>query len=362
MTLDTMYEVRHKLCLKDTTRKQPENIHIDIPGLMMSRDAEENEDTSYQPIPSLNLENLGSDMMKLMDNPETETLMNQILGGPHNSRFLDSAESSLSSHMSQGSQASLNSNEQQQSKPSPFVSILPPIQQPAAASNPSMEVFLVNSIIRFRYDSELNNRRTGKEELLKIKFTGVEGNVTILLHTVDTINKKAHPYWLIGDNCINGMFVAKMPITKATNYECTCKATLKIPKRNEYQSSLQGRQREAESLSLFMKNDDYWTANQNMKECRDFRLSVEARYEVAGKLFHMHCITPPLSNAKEGKCFMIHRIMPYVSPASGIHKSEDYIIIVLTADSYIPKSVQVEFVDEEVGWSAMATRVNIIKN
>ncbi|XP_033735410.1 uncharacterized protein LOC117323958 isoform X2 [Pecten maximus] len=321
----------------------------------MSKDAVENEDTSYSALPSLNMENLPSDVMNFDDQ-----LMNQILGVEQNGMSLDSGDNSLSSHMSQASHGSLGSSVPQ---PSPFASILQPIHQPVI--NPSMEVALVNSIIRFRYDSELNNRRTGKEELLKIKFTGVEGNVKVLLHTVDTNNKKAHPYWLIGEKCSDGMFVATMPINSANNYECTCKATLKIPKRNEYQTSLQARHRKAMELNILnnnIKNEDYWTANKNMKECRDFRLYVEAQYEVAGNVYHMHCITHPLSNAKEGKCFMIHRIMPYVSPVSGINNCKDYIMIVLTADSYIPKAVEVEFVDEEVGWSAKAAKVNIIKN
>lgn len=321
----------------------------------MSKDAVENEDTSLI-IPSVNslgMENLPSDLMNLED----EQFVNQLLGVDLNSRSLDSGDSSHSSHMSQGSLGSSGP------QPSPFASILQHPPQPAAVEsvNPAMEVSLMNSIIRFRYDSELNNRRTGKEELLKIKFTGVEGNVQVLLHTVDTNNKKAHPYWLIGEKCSQGMYVATLPINRANNYECTCKATLKIPKRNEYQKSLEDRRRIALEQRIFNKdidNDDYWTANKNMKECRDFRLYVEAR----GNGFHMHCITPPLSNAKEGKCFMIHRIMPYAAPASGIQNSKDYIVIVLTADSYIPKAVEVEFVDENIGWSAKATKVNIIKN
>ncbi|XP_021363325.1 uncharacterized protein LOC110456732 isoform X2 [Mizuhopecten yessoensis] len=321
---------------------------------MNFKDPVENEDTS---VPSLNLEILPSDMMRLVDGPDADQLFHHIFGGGAN----DSNDSSHSSLMSQGSQGSLG-----RSQPSPFAPILSSIPQPVeAASNPTMEVSLINSIIRFRYDSELNNRRTGKEELLKIKFSGIEGNVTVFLHTVDTNNKKAHPYWLIGDKCSDGMFVATVPINKANNYECTCKATLKIPKRNEYQTSLQNRRRKALEMDFYnndMKNDDYWTANKNMKECRDFRLYVEAHYQVSGQLYHMHCITPPLSNAKEGKCFMIHRIMPYVSPASGIQNSKDYIMIVLTTDSYVPKAVEVEFVDEEIGWSAKASKVNIIKN
>ncbi|XP_061173161.1 uncharacterized protein LOC133182362 [Saccostrea echinata] len=229
----------------------------------------------------------------------------------------------------------------------------------------TMAVHIANRMTRFRYDTELNNRNIGKEELMSIKFINIDTEVFVRVHCVDPVNKKAHPYCLIGDKCKNGLYCEKFHPTVENKSTLSCKATIKIPKRGEYEDELKKRKQTMEKhLGLFseeMKKAGYWNTNKNVKECKCVALCVEAFYKTGQQMFMLHEITTGLLNAKEGRGFSVHTIRPFAHYCTGSRSQDENMLIVLTADSFIPKGIEIRFQDEE-GWYAKAEKPTIIKN
>lgn len=229
----------------------------------------------------------------------------------------------------------------------------------------TMEVVVTNKMTRFRYDTELNNRNIGKEELVSIKFLNIYTEVFVRIHVIDPSNKKAHPYCLIGDKCKNGLYVEKFLPTTENKCTLSCKATIKIPKRGEYEDELAKRKQAMEKFmgiySEDMKKAGYWNMNKNVKECKCVSLFVEAFYKVGKQTFMLSDTTHSLLNAKEGRSFSIHTIRPFAHSCLGSRSPNEYMLIVLTADSFIPKGIEVRFTDNE-GWNVKAEKPNVIKN
>lgn len=229
----------------------------------------------------------------------------------------------------------------------------------------TMEVVVTNKMTRFRYDTELNNRNIGKEELLSIKFLNIHTEVLVRIHVIDPSNKKAHPYCLIGDKCKSGLFVEKFIPSPENKCTLSCKATIKIPKRGEYEDELAKRKQAMEKcLGIFsedMKKAGYWNMNKNVKECKCVSLFVEAFYKVGKQMFMLSDTTQSLLNAKEGRSFSIHTIRPFAHSCTGSKSPNEYMLIVLTADSFMPKGIEVKFTDNE-GWCVKAEKPNVIKN
>lgn len=229
----------------------------------------------------------------------------------------------------------------------------------------TMEVVVTNKMTRFRYDTELNNRNIGKEELLAIRFHNIYTEVFVRIHVIDPSNKKAHPYCLIGDKCKSGLYVEKFIPTTENKFTLSCKATIKIPKRGEYEDELAKRKQAVEKYmgihSEDMKKAGYWNMNKNVKECKCVSLFVEAFYKVGKQTFMLSDATHSLLNAKEGRSFSIHTIRPFAHSCVGSRSPNEYMLIVLTADSFIPKGIEVRFTDNE-GWCVKAEKPNVIKN
>lgn len=229
----------------------------------------------------------------------------------------------------------------------------------------TMEVVITNKMTRFRYDTELNNRNIGKEELLAIRFLNIYTEVFVRIHVIDPSNKKAHPYCLIGDKCKSGLYLEKFIPTAENKFTLSCKATIKIPKRGEYDGELAKRKQAMEKcMGIFsedMKKAGYWNMNKNVKECKCVSLFVEAFYKVGKQMFMLSDATHSLLNAKEGRSFSIHTIRPFAHSCSGSRSPNEYMLIVLTGDSFIPKGIEVRFTDNE-GWCVKAEKPNVIKN
>ncbi|XP_062573018.1 uncharacterized protein LOC134234955 [Saccostrea cucullata] len=229
----------------------------------------------------------------------------------------------------------------------------------------TMKVNVANRMTRFRYDTELNNRNIGKEELMSVKFINIDTEIFVRIHCVDHVNKKAHPFCLIGDRCKHGLYCEKFTPTAENKSTLSCKATIKIPKRGEYEEELKKRKEAMEKhLGLFsdeMKKAGYWNTNKNVKECKCVSLCVEAFYKSGHQMFMLMEITPSLLNAKEGRGFSVHTIRPFSHYCTGSQSQNENMLIVLTADSFIPKGIEIRFQDDE-GWCVKAEKPTIIKN
>lgn len=174
--------------------------------------------------------------------------------------------------------------------------------------SPSIRVEIENRMVRFRYDSELNNRNFGKEVLAKILVFDFSGKVKIRIHAVDDKKYKAHPFCLIGDKCCDGVYLEEHDVTQEKN-ECICKATPRIPKQKDYEQELKKRKDFIKDPSRFpfitpeMDKEDYWSSNKNIKESKEIILMVEVIFcgqnmENAGYTAQH---TEPINNAKDGK-------------------------------------------------------------
>ncbi|KAK3093849.1 hypothetical protein FSP39_020959 [Pinctada imbricata] len=109
---------------------------------------------------------------------------------------------------------------------------------------------------------------------------------------------------------------------------------------------------------------DYWSANKSIKECQSLRLCVEAFYQKDRQSYLLHRITDPLNNAKDGKTFQIHTIRPCAAPCTGIpiESLNDYMLIVLSADSFEPKKGVEVWIVDHTGWREKARNISIIRN
>ncbi|VDI71659.1 Hypothetical predicted protein [Mytilus galloprovincialis] len=238
-----------------------------------------------------------------------------------------------------------------------------------ANKSPSIDVVIENRMVRFRYDSELNNRNYGKEVLAKIVVYDYTGRVKVRIHAVDDKKFRAHPFCLIGDKCVDGVYIEEHDIAPDKN-ECICKATPRIPKQKNYDMELNNRKKIMMDPNRFpfitsdMEKDDYWSSNKNIKESKEIILMVEVYFSAENTslgtspyLFHH---SNPINNAKDGKKFEVYAISPLTSSVLGSPNDSHFII--LTADSYSPaeSDIEVRFCDE--GNWRQTTTGKVIKN
>ncbi|CAC5401859.1 unnamed protein product [Mytilus coruscus] len=230
----------------------------------------------------------------------------------------------------------------------------------------TVNVVIENRMVRFRYDSELNNRNYGKEVLAKIVVNDYIGRVKVRIHAVDDKKFKAHPFCLIGDKCLDGVYIEDHDITPDKN-ECICKATPRIPKQKNYDMELNNRKLIMMDASRFpyitsdMEKDDYWNSNKNIKESKEIILMVEVYFVTENAISpYIAQYSNPINNAKDGKKFEVYAIAPLTSSVSGSQNDSHFII--LTSDSYSPaeSDIEVRFCDE--GDWCQTTRGKVIKN
>ncbi|CAG2240706.1 unnamed protein product [Mytilus edulis] len=230
----------------------------------------------------------------------------------------------------------------------------------------TVNVVIENRMVRFRYDSELNNRNFGKEVLAKIVVNDYTGRVKVRIHAVDDKKFKAHPFCLIGDKCNDGVYIEDHDITPDKN-ECICKATPRIPKQKNYDMELNSRKLIMMDASRFpyitsdMEKDDYWNSNKNIKESKEIILMVEVHFiEKNPNPPYIAQYSNPINNAKDGKKFEVYAIAPLTSSVSGSENDSHFII--LTSDSYSPaeSDIEIRFCDE--GDWYQVTKGKVIKN
>ncbi|XP_076098350.1 uncharacterized protein LOC143068299 isoform X1 [Mytilus galloprovincialis] len=230
----------------------------------------------------------------------------------------------------------------------------------------TVNVVIENRMVRFRYDSELNNRNFGKEVLAKIVVNDYTGRVKVRIHAVDDKKFKAHPFCLIGDKCNDGVYIEDHDITPDKN-ECICKATPRIPKQKNYDMELNSRKLIMMDASRFpfitsdMEKEDYWNSNKNIKESKEIILMVEVHFVTENSNPpYIAQYSNPINNAKDGKKFEVYAIAPLTSSVSGSENDSHFII--LTSDSYSPaeSDIEIRFCDE--GDWYQATKGKVIKN
>ncbi|XP_063429280.1 uncharacterized protein LOC134712069 isoform X2 [Mytilus trossulus] len=237
------------------------------------------------------------------------------------------------------------------------------VNEPRKAA--TVNVVIENRMVRFRYDSELNNRNYGKEVLAKIVVNDYTGRVKVRIHAVDDKKFRAHPFCLIGDKCNDGVYIEDHDITPEKN-ECICKATPRIPKQKNYDMELNSRKLIMMDASRFpfitsdMEKDDYWNSNKNIKESKEIILMVEVQFVENPNPPYIAQYSNPINNAKDGKKFEVYAIAPLTSSVSGSENDSHFII--LTSDSYSPaeSDIEIKFCDE--GNWYQTTKGKVIKN
>ncbi|CAG2217279.1 unnamed protein product [Mytilus edulis] len=210
----------------------------------------------------------------------------------------------------------------------------------------TVNVVIENRMVRFRYDSELNNRNFGKEVLAKIVVNDYTGRVKVRIHAVDDKKFKAHPFCLIGDKCNDGVYIEDHDITPDKN-ECICKATPRIPKQKNYDMELNSRK-----LLMMDANRFPFITSEMEKEVHFVTENANPPYVAQ--------YSNPINNAKDGKKFEVYAIAPLTSSVSGSENDSHFII--LTSDSYSPaeSDIEIRFCDE--GDWYQTTKGKVIKN